>query len=52
MRLFTEIKEFNEITLEVDVVEDSTKEEENVRLTSCYRRTSDEKSSNNSDEII
>ena len=26
------MKEFNEITLEVDIIEDSTKEEENARL--------------------
>ena len=32
MRLLNKIKESNEITLEVDVIEDSTKEEEEVRL--------------------
>ena len=32
MRLLTEIKESNEITLEVNVIEDSAKEEENARL--------------------
>ena len=45
------MREF-EITLEASVVEGSAKEEEDVRLITCYRRTSDEKSSNNSDEII
>ena len=50
MRLLNEIKKSNEIILKVDVIEDSTKEEEDIKLTTCYRRTSDKKSSNNSDE--
>ena len=51
------MKEFG-ITLKIDVVEDSTEEEENARLitqiNSCYTRsrTSNEESSNNSNEII
>ena len=52
MRLLAEIKESNELILEVDVVEGFIKKEENARLISYYRKTSDEKSNNNSNEII
>ena len=51
MRLLAKIREF-EITLKASVIEDSTKEEEDVRLITCYRKISDEKSNNNSDKII
>ena len=55
MRLLNKIIEF-EITLKVNIVEDSAKEEENVRLITQINysrsRTSDEESSNNSDNMI
>ena len=44
------------MTLEVDIIEDSAKEEENVRLITQINysrsRTSEEENSNNSDNII
>ena len=58
MRLLAKIKEFNEIILEIDVIEDSTKEEENIRLiiqiNSYYSRsrTNNEESNNNNNKII
>ena len=50
-RSLNEIIEFK-IIFKASVIEDSTKEEEDVKLITCYYRISDKRNNNNNNKII